>query len=291
MAQPLVSVIIPCYNAQKFVEKAVRSIMEQTYTNLEILCCDDCSTDKTLIILQKLSQEDSRVKVIKNEQNLKIVQTLNKLVYLSSGKYIARMDADDISLPNRIEKQVEFMEKNVDVGICGCNIFYIDEKGKKIRKSNFPKTDKSIQNLKFFRTPFCHPTIMFNSDLRKYFYYKDEYLYAEDYGLWLELLDKFKGVNLKKCYFYYRLHNEQVTYKHNSEQINSLKKIYKKDLSSFLNKNEMNIFCFFIVCRKVKSLKELLKIFIKIKKGKGLVLTFTQKLFLFFNALYCWLRK
>ena len=95
---PLVSVIIPCYNAEKYVESAIRSIMNQTYKNLEIIITDDCSTDDTLEILQKLAKEDSRIKLYKNETNLKIVKTLNNMISQANGKYIARMDADDISL-------------------------------------------------------------------------------------------------------------------------------------------------------------------------------------------------
>ena len=86
MSSPLVSVIIPCYNASKYVEQAVRSVMEQTYQNLEIICCDDCSTDNTLEILEKLALEDSRITVVKNDSNLKIVKTLNKLIGLATGK-------------------------------------------------------------------------------------------------------------------------------------------------------------------------------------------------------------
>ena len=114
MNNPLVSVIIPCYNAEKYVEEAVRSIMTQRYKNIEILVTEDCSTDNTLKILKNLEKEDSRIKVIQNKKNLKIVKSLNNMINIAQGKYIARMDADDISLPERIEKQVRFMEENPD---------------------------------------------------------------------------------------------------------------------------------------------------------------------------------
>ena len=112
MNKPLVSVIIPCYNAEKYVEEAIRSIMTQTYSNLEIIVTDDCSSDNTLMILETLAAEDSRIKVIKNEKNLKIVKSLNNMIEVAQGKYIARMDADDISLPERIEKQVSFLDSS-----------------------------------------------------------------------------------------------------------------------------------------------------------------------------------
>src|SRR5690242_9188533 len=99
---PLVSVIIPCFNAEKFVEDAVHSIMQQSYPNLEIIAIDDCSTDSTLNALKKLCAEDARIKLLMNEKNLGLVSTLNKGINSAEGKYIARMDADDISHVNRI---------------------------------------------------------------------------------------------------------------------------------------------------------------------------------------------
>lgn len=242
MAQPLVSVIIPCYNAQKFVEKAVRSIMEQTYTNLEILCCDDCSTDKTLIILQKLSQEDSRVKVIKNEQNLKIVQTLNKLVYLSSGKYIARMDADDISLPNRIEKQVEFMEKNAEVGLCGCNAFHINEKDKKIGKSFLPLSFEDNKFFLQFYSTFYHPTILAKSEVFKENLYDEDFICAEDYELWCRLVFE-KGIraeNLRDRLFLYRMNSQGISQKNAEKQKENSAKIF---LTKNILKENKNFHC------------------------------------------------
>ena len=104
----LVSVIIPCYNAEKYVEEAVRSIMKQTYLDLEIIVIDDCSTDGTNEILQSLSLEDSRIVFLKNETNLKLIKTLNLGISISKGKFIARMDADDISEPERLVEQVDF---------------------------------------------------------------------------------------------------------------------------------------------------------------------------------------
>ena len=196
---PLVSVIIPCYNAEKYVELAVRSIMNQTYKNLEILCCDDCSTDVTFLILQKLADEDSRIKLIKNETNQKIVKTLNKLIALANGKYIARMDADDISLPKRIEEQVKVLEKNNNrIVMCGCNVIHIDESGRKIAKTILPVTKKQIQVMKSFRTPFYHPSVMIKAAVLKQYKYLREFQYAEDYELWLRILHNYEAVNLRK---------------------------------------------------------------------------------------------
>ena len=163
MASPLVSVIIPCYNAEKYVEEAIRSVMTQTYSNLEIIVTDDCSSDNTLMILETLAAEDSRIKVIKNEENLKIVKSLNNMIEVAQGKYIARMDADDISLPERIEKQVSFLESNPEYGLCGTNAWHIDENGKKIGKSYLPVTHEENKFYLAYYSTFYHPTIMLRS--------------------------------------------------------------------------------------------------------------------------------
>ena len=112
MYEKLVSVIIPCYNAEKYLRESVESIINQSYPNLEIICIDDCSTDSTLAILEELASRDARVKVLHNSRNMKIASSLNRGLEYSTGEYIARMDADDIALPKRIEKQVDYLEKN-----------------------------------------------------------------------------------------------------------------------------------------------------------------------------------
>ena len=182
--KPLVSVVIPCYNAEKYVEMAIRSIMNQTYTNLEILIIDDCSKDSTYEILENLAKYDKRIILEKNEQNLKIVKTLNKLVLKANGKYIARMDADDISAPNRIEKQVNFLESNKDYGICGTNAWRIDCNNRMIGKSLLPTEDNEIKIVSDFFCVFYHPSVMIRSELYKKNLYREEYLYAEDMELW-----------------------------------------------------------------------------------------------------------
>ena len=123
MKSPLVSVLMPCYNVELYVEDALTSIMRQTYTNLEIIVINDCSTDNTLSILENIALRDSRIKVISNSSNLKLIDTLNKGVEICSGEYIARMDADDISFPDRIERQVAFLEEKKDYDIVSTQFY------------------------------------------------------------------------------------------------------------------------------------------------------------------------
>lgn len=121
----LVSVVMPVFNAEKYLFEALSSIVNQSYQNLEIIVVDDASTDSSVSIVESFS--DTRIKLFKNESNLKIVKTLNFALTKVNGEYIARMDADDISHPERIRKQVEFLEKNRGIDILGTNIWVIDQ--------------------------------------------------------------------------------------------------------------------------------------------------------------------
>jgi len=114
---PAVSVVMPVYNGEKYLRESIDSILNQTYTDYEFIIVNDGSNDKTEEII--LSYNDNRIRYIKNEKNLQIVKSLNRGIELAKGRYIARMDADDISLPRRFEKQITFMENNLEIGVCG----------------------------------------------------------------------------------------------------------------------------------------------------------------------------
>ena len=225
---PLVSVIIPAYNCECFVEQAVRSIMNQTYKNLEIIITDDCSSDSTFIILQKLASEDSRIQLIKNGQNLKIVKTLNNMIGLAKGKYIARMDADDISLPERIEKQVEFLESNPDYAMCGTNAWHIDENLNIKGRSCLPILFEDCKKFLRYFSAFYHPTVMLKSSVLKNHSYSDIFLYAEDYELWVRLMYVYnlKCANLKERLFYYRVFKNQSSFVNSEKQVEKVMKLF-----------------------------------------------------------------
>ena len=115
---PLISIVMPVYNAESFLESAIFSILNQTHSNFEFIIIDDKSTDDSLMIIKKFQKKDSRIKLL-NGDGKNLVKALNKGIMKSKGKYIARMDSDDISLPKRLESQVKYIEKyNLD--ICGC---------------------------------------------------------------------------------------------------------------------------------------------------------------------------
>lgn len=182
---------MPCYNAGSFLPEAIESVLNQTYRDIEIIALDDCSTDDTLKTLKQYAQKDSRIRLTENPVNLGLIKTLNKGIDLAKGKYIARMDQDDICLPQRFEKQIELLETDGDLDLVSCRWMYIDEKGK-ILTTTLPRTFTTKSNLieSFFGPPFGHPTIMLRTAAVKKFYYRfsDNTKHIEDYDLFARML-------------------------------------------------------------------------------------------------------
>tara|TARA_R110000744_G_scaffold264592_1_gene378847 strand:- start:1296 stop:2198 length:903 start_codon:yes stop_codon:yes gene_type:complete len=213
----LVSVILPVYNAEKYVVEAVMSICNQTYSNLELIIIDDGSTDNSKELIESIP--DKRIRFISRE-NRGLISTLNEGVRLSSGEYIARMDADDICSVDRIEKQVKHLELNPKIGVLFTSIHYIDAEGS-IFRSKLSKRDRLLEPVELiFGCPLCHPTAMFNlktltkGDIS----YDDDYRKAEDFELWTRLITKTKIGLLSASLLKYRIHSESITSNNNSEQ-------------------------------------------------------------------------
>ena len=230
MNKPLVSVLIPCYNVEKYVEESVNSILNQTYTNLEVITINDCSKDSTGDILHAMAKNDSRITVVDNDRNLKLIDTLNKGIKLCKGDYIARMDADDIALPTRIEKEVEFLEKNKDHDIVS-TLFYAFRSDNPGRRDlhHSPLTDTELRAYMLFKSGICHPAVM----IRKRVFtelglsFEKEYLHVEDYALWSEAIYKTKLANIGEPLLLYRVHQQQVSSLHEDLQAENKKKVFK----------------------------------------------------------------
>lgn len=152
----LVSVIIPVYNVEKFVLEAIRSIQNQTYKNLEIIVVDDGSVDNTFEIVKSLANQDSRIKVYKNETNLKIVKSLNRALSLANGDFIARMDGDDVSMPNRIEVLLNYLLNNPECSLVGSAYIGINEVGESSGVSAVPTSQSMIDNTLLYSSPVSH---------------------------------------------------------------------------------------------------------------------------------------
>ena len=163
--KPLVSVLIPVFNAGNFLVPAIESIFNQTLKNLEIIAIDDGSTDNSLAILKSLAKKDKRLRVYKNPKNLNIANTLNRAIKLAKGQYLARMDADDIASENRLKLQIEYLRSHPGTVIVGGQCQTIDIDGKSLGHKNFPLTDKKIKQSLFEYNPIQHPTIVINKKI------------------------------------------------------------------------------------------------------------------------------
>ena len=217
--QPLVSVILPVYNASTFLKESIDSVLNQTYTNFELIIINDASTDDSDIIIS--SYDDSRICHFKNSENLKLIKTLNKGIYLAKGKYIARMDADDICYPNRLEEQISFLENNPEYILVGSSAKVIDERGIEKNDLVYFSEHEDIVFASLFYSPIIHPSAVIRKGGLDDFNlkYDESYIHVEDYELWTRMLFFGKFKNLKKNLLKYRVHSTQISTLHNSEQL------------------------------------------------------------------------
>ena len=224
-----VTVLMPVYNGEKHLKEAIESILNQTFTDFEFLIINDGSDDSSEIIIN--SYKDSRIRYIKNEKNLKLITTLNKGIDLSIGKYIVRMDADDISAENRIELLVNFMEKNPEIGVCGS---YFETIGLENKIVKYPTQSDDLETCLLFYNPICHPTTIWRRDIIKKnsIYFKIDYIHAEEYKFWSEISNHSKLANIPEVLLYYREHDAQISQKHAEEQLKTAKKIRKELLTA-----------------------------------------------------------
>lgn len=186
--KPLVSVVMPIYNAQRYLIEAVDSILSQTFENFELILINDASTDNTLQIINKYKRKDKRIIVINNKQNLRMAESLNIAIGQTKSDIIARMDQDDISLPNRLEVQYAFLQKHPNVTVIGNNIIIIDEQDKIIGIRTYPTDSIGLKKIMFRYSPFAHPTVMFRKNtFKKMGGYRNEKHPCEDIDLWFRL--------------------------------------------------------------------------------------------------------
>jgi glycosyltransferase involved in cell wall biosynthesis len=232
----LVSVLMPNYNNEKYLGEAIESILNQTYKNIEFIIVDDCSTDNSWDVILKCAKLDSRIRVYKNEKNLGIVKTRNKLFSLvdKNSKYFAIFDSDDISLPKRLEKQVDFLEKNSDFGIVGSNITIINENSKIVGIRNY---QFNVQKIKFIKSPFAQPSVMFRRNVLDSVRYSSDFDVCEDFDLWFRILAKSKGENLNFTGLKYRISSTQSKSTHLKKTIKNTLVIKFKymELKNYLN--------------------------------------------------------
>ncbi len=204
--KPLVSVIMPAYNAGRFLAPAIESILQQTYPNFEFIIVDDASIDNSWQIIQKYARKDKRIHAFRNPQNLGVSATANFAISLAKGQYIARMDADDVSLPYRLEKELKFLQQNPKAIAVSGQCLVINEKDQIIGRKTFPLEDKQLREMIFWAVPMQQPAMMINRKLlpKNFAWYSPKKTSAEEIDLLFQLMKYGQLINLPETVLYYR---------------------------------------------------------------------------------------
>jgi glycosyltransferase involved in cell wall biosynthesis len=211
---PVVSVIMPVYNCGKFLVRSIESIRLQTLTNFEFLIIDDCSTDTSWNIIKKYAKRDKRIRAFRNKKNVGLVASLNFLLPKTKGTFVARMDADDISLPDRLEKQVAFLRERPTLVACGGHEYIINESGRIIAEKYFPTDEKTCYNLITNIMVIQPPLLMARGDVIRKLKYDNHIFRNDDISMHFKLLERGGFGNVDEIVFKYRKRPDSLTHKH-----------------------------------------------------------------------------
>jgi hypothetical protein len=241
---PRVSVVIGAYNGERFLRPAIESILNQTFRDFELIVIDDCSTDRTPPILGEF--KDDRIRVVRNERNLGIAETLNNGIAIARGEYVALQDHDDVSLPARLECQVAFLDNNAEVGMVGSGCDGIDEVGALIGPVPVEYDEVKIRWTLLWRNPFSHTTLMvrrraieevggYSSDPR--------YRFAEDYDLMSRVAFRHAVANIPQRLGCWRVHKTSASQLNVSQQAAAVRSISQRNICHLLGWDHMDPVC------------------------------------------------
>ena len=233
MSEPLITVLMSVYNGDKFLEKAIKSITTQTFSDFEFLIFDDCSTDNSWNILK--SFQDQRIRLFKNQKNMGLTHNLNRGLDLARGEYVARMDADDVSFQNRLNRQKDFLQKNPEIAMVGCWAEVISEAGKKIDRVNSPILPYLLKWRLIFNNTFTHSGVMFRKEAAcKVGGYSGALRYAQDYDLWSRISTRWEVANIPIVLVGWRRWKRSASSIHEMEQAAATRWIAKRNMAKVL---------------------------------------------------------
>lgn len=203
--EPKLSVVMTAYNAEKYIREAIESILNQTFTDFEFIIIDDCSTDATGAIIEEYSARDPRIVCVHNPKNLYISASTNIGIEMARTDIIAKMDADDIALPMRLEKQYAFIKDHPEVGVVGAWIEIISEAGKPLRIREYQTDDVGLRRKIFRYSPIAQPVCMYRkSVVNEFGGYLAVSAPAEDVNLWFKIGTRYKFANIPEVLLKYR---------------------------------------------------------------------------------------
>lgn len=217
MKNPEVTILMSVYNGEKYLREAIDSILNQTFTDFEFLIVNDGSTDRTVEILR--SYDDPRIKIVDNEKNIGLTKSLNIGLRIARGEYIARMDADDVSISERLEKEIEFLNQKRNTGLVGTYYTLINDKGKVLHAVK-PLTDsKELKEQLLIKNQFGHGSVMFRAEcIEKVGRYREEFMSAQDYDLWLRISEVYDMANIPELLYKWRLDINSISVNRKSQQ-------------------------------------------------------------------------
>lgn len=258
---PLVSIVMAAFNEENYLHESINSILEQTYHNFEFIIINDGSTDNSEEII--LSFKDPRIIYIKNDSNLKLIESLNKGLKIAKGKYIARMDADDISYTDRLEKQVAFMENNPETGISGAQLsIFGDTNG----TMTFPLVHEDIQLYLLITSSFGNNIVIFRRNIMEQngFLFPKGYLHSEDYKCWTRWIMNTTAANMDDVLVKYRSHSSSVSIRHRSLQRETRNRIRAEYLAELFQLEKGSLipenFTGSISSARINSIKQIIQL-------------------------------
>jgi glycosyltransferase involved in cell wall biosynthesis len=281
METPLISIILPVYNREKYIGESIESILNQTYENFELIIINDGSNDKTENIITKYN--DSRIFYYKNENNRGIVFSRNKGISVAKGKYIAMFDSDDIALKKKFEIQIDYMEKKPEIAMTGTYVLHINAAGKLLKtKWKLNASSKSIPSIQIFRNYFVQSSVVIRKDAIPNNSYSTGFDIVEDSKMWFDVALYNKVVNIKQYLLKYRIHDGGISNQRNELHLQNSKKLYKyifKHLNIDITENEINTHLLIKNKKKIEDiddLKSIEKWLLKICNHNKIVKLFDQ---------------
>lgn len=230
-----VSVLMAVYNGEQYLREAINSILDQTFTDFEYIIVDDGSTDRSLQIIN--SYQDPRIKVIRNPHNVGLTRSLNQGLDLACGEYIARMDSDDISLPERLAKQVAYMDAHPEVAVSGTWAKNINSQGVVTGERKMP-VGKDLDHHYWRPSPIIHPSAIIRRSHLDGLRYDEQIRYAQDFDLWLRIRATHKLSNLPEYLLLYRMHHASITFSQRDDQLRATYDIFRKLVASKVDFDE-----------------------------------------------------
>jgi glycosyltransferase involved in cell wall biosynthesis len=232
---PKVTVLMAVYNGERYLRDAINSILKQTYTDFEFLIVNDCSTDSSRKII--LSYSDSRIRLVENIENIGLTKSLNMGLSLCRGEYIARQDADDISLPTRLEKQVSCLNARPGIALLGTQTSCIDQNGNRFKSIGLSRAESvlAIRWQLLFGNPFAHSSVMIRTNvLRDLGGYDEHFVTSQDFDLWSRLLHRYDASNLNEALISVRSHSDSLCSRYTAKNMSLIREVLQREFRECL---------------------------------------------------------